>query len=285
MSDTIIEDQTEIFEVEPPINIDSPAILVEDENALTQPDQTQHIQPTAEQPSDQPEMSRNIRQKDIVPDDELKRCQIIVVGCGAVGHQLGVLLASLGAVDVLLIDHDKVGIENMSSQGFSPGEIGQNKALTVAMEMQDKYPDMSIGTIQERFSEGVRRMIRQADDSDSNKHHVIVFSCVDSMAARKEIWTTMDGVADLFIDSRMGAQTGRVISVVREKWQDYLKSWHTDAEAHEAPCTAKATHYCASIVAALAISRFVKYLRHFDVEPQVRFDLPMGDMFVEKTYG
>lgn len=225
-----------------------------------------------------PALSRNIRQRDIVPEAELANWQIIIVGCGAIGHQIARQLAALGVVDAILVDYDIVGIENMSAQGFCEDEIAKPKVDIVADEMSRMFPNISLRCLKEKFS---ATKVKKFIDPDKK---VVIFSCVDSMAARKEIHESMAGKADMFIDSRMGAQSGSVICCSASNWGEYTKTLFPDSEGYEGPCTAKSTCYCANIISGFAVSRFVKRLCMRHVEPKLCVNIPFGDVYVEEVY-
>jgi len=82
----------------------------------------------------------------------------------------------------------------------------------------------------------------------------LVISCVDSMDARLKIWTEVKKYRpDLYLDSRMGAEVGKVLVVTPSdptSCRKYEEDLYPSTEALHAPCTAKATIYCAAGLAA-----------------------------------
>jgi molybdopterin-synthase adenylyltransferase len=62
---------------------------------------------------------RFTRQADLVPRDKLLNTRISIVGVGAVGRQLAIQLAAMGAPHVQLIDFDKVDQMNVTTQVVS----------------------------------------------------------------------------------------------------------------------------------------------------------------------
>ena len=65
----------------------------------------------------------------------------------------------------------------------------------------------------------------------------------------------------------------------------YPATLFADSDSYEGPCTAKSTNYCAAFIAGLATSRFVKHLRGATVQPQILFNLNLGDMYVDESWG
>jgi molybdopterin/thiamine biosynthesis adenylyltransferase len=49
---------------------------------------------------------RDLRQRDIVPPEQLANCRATVIGVGAVGRQVALQLAAMGVPWIQLIDFD-----------------------------------------------------------------------------------------------------------------------------------------------------------------------------------
>ena len=124
--------------------------------------------------------TRNIRQRDLVDEKRLSEWCALVVGTGAVGHEIGRRLAALGFLEAVLVDFDTVAIENMSAQGFCPTDITHPKVHVVGGEMSAIFPDMTIRVLHERFSTKALSYLPK-------DKKIVVFCCVDTMSARKEI--------------------------------------------------------------------------------------------------
>src|SRR4051812_2050179 len=75
---------------------------------------------------------RAVRQRDLVPPAALAAYHVLVVGVGAVGRQVALQLAALGADAMTIVDDDTVAVENLAVQGYSPAEIGLPKVEAVA---------------------------------------------------------------------------------------------------------------------------------------------------------
>ena len=92
----------------------------------------------------------------------------------------------------------------------------------------------------------------------------LVICCVDSMDIRLEIWREVKKFGpDIYIDARMGAEVGKIHIVQpsdptsRRKYEEDL---YPSSEAFQAPCTAKATAYCAAGLAAFIGSLVAGYV-------------------------
>ena len=91
------------------------------------------------------------------------------------------------------------------------------------------------------------------------------------------------GLIDRFVSVRMGAESGTVIVVRPHRAADHIwyesNALYPDERAMPLPCTGRATSYCASIAATLAVRTVKRLMLAQPVERQVDFDLG-GLMFV-----
>src|SRR5690242_7328487 len=67
------------------------------------------------------------RQRDLVPGGRLASTAFTVIGVGAIGRQVALQLAALGARQLQLIDFDRVDNTNVTTQGYAGSDIGQLK--------------------------------------------------------------------------------------------------------------------------------------------------------------
>ena len=189
------------------------------------------------------------RQEDILPSEKLG-LDIFIVGAGAIGSQVTVCLAKMGFQNLTVYDFDKVDEENMNCQWYGPGDIGSLKVDALKENVErltgvliDHQPHRVVP--EERFKELPE----------------VLISAVDSMKVRKELWDTYkDSGVRWFIDPRMAAEEGLVYTVdlrSEESKTRYEGSLYDDSEAADEPCTAKATMYCAMMLAG-QVSKFVK---------------------------
>src|SRR5574343_364253 len=81
---------------------------------------------------------RFTRQQHFLPQYKLAQEKILVVGAGAVGRQVCLALASVGAKDVTVIDFDEVDVSNVATQRYLHSEVGKKKVLCVSSLMKIK---------------------------------------------------------------------------------------------------------------------------------------------------
>ena len=85
-------------------------------------------------------MSRFQRQQDLVPLDKLQSLTTTVIGVGAVGRQVALQLAALGASQIQLIDFDRVEPTNITTQGYLQRDLGQLKVEATAAQIHEIDP-------------------------------------------------------------------------------------------------------------------------------------------------
>ena len=75
------------------------------------------------------EQDRFSRQRDLVPMDRLSRVISTVIGVGAIGRQIALQLAAIGAPHIQLVDFDVVDRTNHPTQGYLADDVGQPDAV------------------------------------------------------------------------------------------------------------------------------------------------------------
>lgn len=192
---------------------------------------------------------RDIRQRDLIPAEELQQAKAIVIGVGAIGRQVAIQLSAVGVGRIKLIDFDAVGPENLAPQGFMEKDIGQPKVNAVTDICRAINSEINIAPTNARF----------------NSLHFtggVLFCCVDSIETRKRIFEATEKRFDLFVDGRMSAEFMRILTAYDDKSKEFYKSELFPAnEAHRGACTAKSTIYCANVAAGMMVAQFAKWLR------------------------
>lgn len=224
------------------------------------------------------ELARDLRQRDLVPPAALAGCTVLIVGVGAIGRQVALQLAAMGAPKLILFDDDHVAIENLAVQGFREQDLGMPKVQAVAGACQESNPTISINPLTERFRRSSIPNLEQILDPASP---LAVFCCVDSMAARRAVFESLRSRARFFADGRMAGEVLRVLSSSHPgSEQDYPKTLFNDQQAHPAPCTARSTLYAASIAAGLMICRFARHLRGQEASGDLLLNLAADELTV-----
>lgn len=202
------------------------------------------------------------RQSTLIPDG-IGKMTVSIVGCGAVGSHLAEVLCKVGANNITIYDFDTVEAHNLPNQGFYLDDIGKKK----------------VHAIRDRLNNGAGAQITAVDavyDGAEFETHVVV-SAVDSMAARKKIFTAWvrSPASKIFVDGRMGARLGRVFLVnkdVEGSVGDYAATLTTDEQAFQEPCTARATIFCAYGLAAFMCSALIGWVLREVQETELSVD-------------
>lgn len=221
---------------------------------------------------------RDLRQREIVPPQQLGRYQALVIGVGAVGRQVAWQLAAVGIPALTLVDHDVVDVVNLAPQGYRPQDLGQAKVVATAELCRSLNPEMVIHTGFERFR---RSSTRSLPCFDQANHRLAIFCCVDSIETRQLIWETVREHAGFFADARMAAEVLRVLASSDPTLDThYATTLFSSAEAFAGSCTARSTIYTASIAAGLMLSQFTKLLRQMPIEQDLVLNLLSSELAV-----
>ena len=200
-------------------------------------------------------MDRFIRQQDILPPDKLAKLAVTVIGCGAVGSFTVLTLAKMGIADITVFDGDTVEDHNLPNQWYRPDHLGMKKTDA----LWDIIVDFTGVELKANAYHYERETLRG-----------IVICCVDSMDTRLKLWREVRKFEpELYLDTRMGAEVGKVLVAhpsLPGSCRKYEEELYPSTEAFQAPCTAKATIYCAAglaayvgaVVAGYAVGRQVR---------------------------
>ncbi len=209
--------------------------------------------------------ARLIRQRDLVPEEKLNDTPITIIGVGAIGRQVAIQLACMGARTLQLIDFDTVDETNVTTQGYLPAQVGRSKVAALRDSICEIDPKIAVETINDRY-----RAKYNAGKA--------VFCCVDSISARGAIWRSIRDRADFWCDGRMLCETIRVLTATPTAGFDqYPSTLFAQADAQAGPCTSQSTIYAASIAAGLMVHQLVRHLRRQQPEVSSVLNLLAGE--------
>ena len=199
-----------------------------------------------------------------------------MVGVGAVGRQVAVQLAAMGAPEVELVDRDRVEDVNLGPQMYRAGDLGHYKVLATKRAMLELNPDVVVDArdvwFQKSFAKGL-----------SGRH---VFACVDNMDARRRIYeAACVGGAAWLGDARVASEAIRTIACPGPKLGDrYERSLFAQAEGFQGACTARMTVALAAVAAGLLVTKFTHHLRGIERYSDDLLSILAGEM-VDQTEG
>jgi sulfur carrier protein ThiS adenylyltransferase len=215
---------------------------------------------------------RYIRQRDIVPADQLLACKATIIGVGAIGRQVALQLTAMGIPWLQLVDFDTVELSNLASQGYLEADLGKPKVQATADLCKRINRQVQIHLARHAFR-------RRMDIGD------IVFCAVDSIHTRRLIWQAVKDKSYFFADARMTAEVLRVLTACDPASREYYPgTLFGSGEAFQGPCTAKSIIYCANVAAGLVLAQFAKYLRRMPVEPDMQLNLLSSELTVADVH-
>lgn len=213
-------------------------------------------------------IDRFIRQRDLVPFERLREITVTVIGVGAIGRQVALQLAAIGAQRIQLIDFDAVDLSNVTTQGYLAGDVGQAKVLATAAAIGRLDDTLQVTAIHDRFR--AKLEIGAA-----------VFCCVDSISARAAIWRSVSSRCQFWADGRMLGETIRILAAADARaFGRYADTLFSPAEAQTGSCTSRSTIYAASIAAGLMVHQFTRWLRRLPLDIDSTFNLLAGECTV-----
>ncbi len=155
------------------------------------------------------EANRFQRQQDLVPAGRLAELSITVIGVGAIGRQVALQLAAIGASRLRLIDFDRVDATNVTTQGYLSTEIGQLKVHATAAAITMIDHTIAVDAVADRFR------------AKMDVGHC-VFCCVDSIEARAAIWRSVRNRCRFWVDGRMLGRGDADSSGGGSRWKTVL---------------------------------------------------------------
>lgn len=196
--------------------------------------------------------SRFERQHDLLSQQQLSQERILIVGVGAVGRQVAITLAAMGAKNIRVCDMDIIDDSNVATQAYPYAHIGQKKVKSLIQTMRQLSDDSNF----------------EEDESPWNpKKYIeynptILFSCVDKMNVRKSLYLFFKkNGGKLFLDGRMLAEMGHLFCYDSSNIDEYKDTLFSDEAAIQGRCTARGTLYMASILANQMVGRMSLSLR------------------------
>ena len=211
---------------------------------------------------------RFTRQRELVPADRLASVTTTVIGVGAIGRQVALQLAAIGAPRIQLVDFDAVDLTNVTTQGYLSDDVGQPKVLATAASIRRLDGSIQVDTVQDRYR--AKLNIGKA-----------IFCCVDSISTRAAIWRSAGSRCRFWTDGRMLGEVIRVLAVAEEHGREhYPTTLFPQSEAQPGRCAARSTIYTANIAAGLMLHQFTRWLRGQPVDRDTTLNLLASELIL-----
>ena len=155
---------------------------------------------------------------------------IHIIGVGATGSFVAMMFARMGVPVINIYDFDDVEIHNIPNQYYDTGDLGKLKAEALADKLRLINPDITVNVGKEAVT-----------PEDVSKMSGYLFSLVDSMKVRKELWEAAKANKDLINvwESRLGSDQARVYSLPIKSGLDYARyeqDFYDDDNAEVSAC-------------------------------------------------
>lgn len=210
-------------------------------------------------------MSQFVRQQELVPRDQLFGLSATVIGVGAIGRQIALQLAAIGAPRIQLIDFDRVDGTNITTQGYLAADVGQSKVVATGDAIRQLDASIQVIPVEDRY--------RPKQDVGN-----AVFCCVDSISVRAAIWRTIKHQCQFWCDGRMLGEVIRVMVAADEATREHFESTlFPQSDAQIGSCTSRSTIYSANIAAGLMIHQFTRWLRDIPIDSDTTLNLLAGE--------
>ena len=217
------------------------------------------------------EMERFERQATLVPAEKLAEQDIWIVGCGAVGRNVALQLASMGARKLTLVDFDSVEPTNITTQGWRIDQLGLPKVAALEEDIKKIDHTIEVATHNRRWH-------------NTDGLGTVGFICVDSISIREFIWSKVGidfTTPSVLIDTRTLGEMGKVLAAHdRGSIYHYSKSFFREEDTEPGLCTARMTIYSAMFAASMACHQFARWVRGGEPDHEVVWSMLASEMDV-----
>ena len=210
---------------------------------------------------------RFVSQQELVPVGRLAQVTTTVIGVGAIGRQVALQLAAIGAPRIQLIDFDVVDTTNVTTQGYLADDVNVPKVEATAAAIRRLDRAIQVETVRDRYR-------AKCENGQA------VFCCVDSITSRAAIWRSAANRCQFWTDGRMLGEVIRVLAAA-DGISRYADTLFPQANAQRGNCTSRSTIYAASIAAGLMLHQFTRWLRGIPVDFDTTVNLLAGEWTVD----
>lgn len=102
---------------------------------------------------------------------DLGQKRVLLVGCGAVGGHLAFECARSGILNLTLVDHDSLSIDNTFRHTLGRGYLGKKKAEALKREIESRLPYVQVTAVPKRVQAGL-----DGGEVDFSRYDLILFA-------------------------------------------------------------------------------------------------------------
>jgi len=207
---------------------------------------------------------------------DLFHTPVHIIGVGASGSWVALMLAKLGVSQIHVWDFDQLEDHNLCNQAFKRTQVGQDKVDAVR-EVCAEMSEIEV--------------IIHHDAVDGNTPLTgIVFVLTDTMSSRAEIWRgalKYKANVKLVIETRMGLDMCRIYNV-NPTDLDQIKGYEStfsydDSQAEVSACgTSKSVITSAVTVASIAVRQMLNFINEKDMPNEIIYDFAFNNYLTTK---
>ena len=203
----------------------------------------------------------NMQSALLIPED-FKDKKVVIIGCGATGSELALLLAQMGignnakgCGELILYDFDTVEEKNLGNQAFYPKHVGMAKVEALKEMIEERF-GFTVTAINMELTQGILDA-------------TYVFLLTDTMHSRKNIFEKCLKYSfniDMIIETRTHIKGGNVYAFNPSN-SDHVKRWvntlFDDDEVVEEDACGGTSSIIATVkfLTALASTRLIQHFK------------------------
>lgn len=177
-----------------------------------------------------------------------------IIGVGATGSHIALLMAKMGAHEFHIWDHDLVEAHNLPNQAYDVQHINMPKVEALKQVLQRFNPAIVVHTHQEYF---------EAATHAKDLRGPLVLT-VDTMKARKDIYDAFKLNIDvpIVIETRLGFDYGELYvidSLSTNQCEAWKSTLFNDEDVPEGPCNLRICTTLVNVVAGYASHALCHY--------------------------
>lgn len=200
-------------------------------------------------------------------DPDTFKTPVHVIGAGATGSWLVLMLAKLGIKDIHVWDFDIIEEHNIPNQAFAPIQVGQNKVEAIH-DIVLEFANINVQVHRKKVT-GTQRLAG------------IVFMLTDTMRSRQQIYEKaikFNPAVKLLIETRMDFNGGRIYTIEPTNINhinEYEKEFYTDEETiTPSACGASSTVVATAIdISAHAVWNLINWHNNYPNYNEILLDV------------
>ena len=195
-----------------------------------------------------------------------------IIGVGATGSWVAIMLAKLGVKEIHCWDFDVLENHNLCNQGFMKDQITDQKVVAIH-DMCNAMSDIKTVSHDEHVT-GITPLTG------------VVFILTDTMHSRKDIWEgacKYKPFVDLVIETRMSLDMCRIYNINptdMDEVMQYEKTFCSDDVAEVSACgTSKSVITSAVTTASIAVRQFLNWNNKLLIPNEIIYDFAYNNYF------